>query len=111
MSKNMNACAMALIHNAQLCAMAHTICIPIRQTVSLNNYNLIPDLLFCFNYQTERLQNVNTTILMGATTSRSLFFKNRFDGIKLFTDDGSEGMKGYPTDILEELHKKPVTSG
>ncbi len=54
----------------------------------------------------ERLQNVNTTILMGATTSRSLFFKNRFDGIKLFTDDGSEGMKGYPTDILEELHKK-----
>ena len=29
----------------------------------------------------ERLQDINTTILMGATTSRSLFFKNRFKGI------------------------------
>ncbi len=54
----------------------------------------------------ERLQCINTTILMGATTSRSLFFQDRFKDITLFTDDGSEGIMGYPTDILEELHKK-----
>ncbi len=54
----------------------------------------------------ERLHDNNTTILMGATTSEALFFKNRFKGIKLFTDDGSEGILGYPTDILEDLHSK-----
>ncbi len=54
----------------------------------------------------ERLQDINTTILMGATTSESLFFTNRYKGMTLFTDDGSKGIKGYPTDVLEELHKK-----
>lgn len=54
----------------------------------------------------ERLQNNNPTILMGAATSTSLFFKNRYKNITLFTDDGSEGIKGYPTDILADLHNK-----
>ena len=54
----------------------------------------------------ERLQNNNPTILMGAATSTSLFFKNRYKDITLFTDDGSEGIKGYPTDILKDLHNK-----
>lgn len=54
----------------------------------------------------ERLQDNNPTILMGAATSTSLFFKNRYKDITLFTDDGSEGIKGYPTDILEDLHSK-----
>ncbi len=54
----------------------------------------------------ERLQENNPTILMGAATSTSLFFKNRYKDITLFTDDGSEGIKGYPTDILENLHGK-----
>ncbi|GAX59480.1 2-polyprenylphenol hydroxylase and related flavodoxin oxidoreductases [Candidatus Scalindua japonica] len=54
----------------------------------------------------EKLQANNPTILMGAATSTSLFFKNRYKDIILFTDDGSEGIKGYPTDILEELHNK-----
>ena len=54
----------------------------------------------------ERLQENNPTILMGASTSTSLFFKNRYKDITLFTDDGSEGIKGYPTDVLEELHNK-----
>ena len=54
----------------------------------------------------ERLQDNNPTILMGAATSNSLFFKNRYNEITIFTDDGSEGTKGYPTDILEELHNK-----
>ncbi len=54
----------------------------------------------------ERLKNINPTILMGATTSSSLFFTNRYKAITLFTDDGSEGIKGYPTDILEDLHNK-----
>ena len=54
----------------------------------------------------EKLQNNNPTILMGAATSRSLFFKNRYKNLTLFTDDGSEGIKGYPTDVLEDLHNK-----
>ncbi len=54
----------------------------------------------------ERLQDNNPTILMGASTSTSLFFKNRYKDITLFTDDGSEGVKGYPTDILEDLNDK-----
>ncbi len=54
----------------------------------------------------ERLQDNNPTILMGASTRASLFFKNRYKNITLFTDDGSEGIKGYPTDILEKLHNK-----
>ena len=54
----------------------------------------------------ERLSDNNPTILMGASTGASLFFKNRYKDITLFTDDGSEGVKGYPTDNLEELHNK-----
>ncbi|MHC4321875.1 MAG: dihydroorotate dehydrogenase electron transfer subunit [Planctomycetota bacterium] len=54
----------------------------------------------------EKLQDNNPTILMGAATSTSLFFKNRYKNITLFTDDGSEGIKGYPTDILGDLHNK-----
>ena len=54
----------------------------------------------------ERLSDNNPTTLMGASTGASLFFKNRYKDITLFTDDGSEGVKGYPTDNLEELHNK-----
>jgi dihydroorotate dehydrogenase electron transfer subunit len=46
------------------------------------------------------------TILNGATTKTTLLFKNRYKDITIFTDDGSEGIKGYPTDVLEDLHKK-----
>jgi len=46
------------------------------------------------------------TILNGATTKTALLFKNRYKDITIFTDDGSEGRKGYPTDILKDLHKK-----
>ena len=80
--------------------------------IQVNYLNFIKKLislvnsLVCIVLNYNKLQDINTTILMGATTSRSLFFKNRFKGIKLFTDDGSEGIKGYPTDILEELHNK-----
>lgn len=54
----------------------------------------------------EKLQGYNTTILIGATTKTKLLFKNRHKDITIFTDDGSEGRKGYPTDILENLHGK-----
>ncbi len=54
----------------------------------------------------ESLQENNPTILMGASTGTSLFFKNRYKDIPLFTDAGREGIKGYPTDILENLHGK-----
>ncbi len=46
------------------------------------------------------------TILNGATTKATLLFKNRYKDITIFTDDGSEGIKGYPTDVLEDLHKE-----
>jgi len=45
-------------------------------------------------------------ILNGATTKSTLLFENRFKDTILFTDDGSVGEKGYPTDILDDLHKK-----
>ncbi len=54
----------------------------------------------------ERLQDNNITILNGATTKATLLFKNRYKNITIFTDDGSEGIKGYPTDALEDLHKE-----
>ena len=54
----------------------------------------------------ERLQDDNTTILTGAITKATLLFKNRYKNITIFTDDGSEGIKGYPTDSLEDLHKE-----
>jgi len=54
----------------------------------------------------EKLQDYNTTILIGATTKTKLLFKNRYKDMTIFTDDGSEGRKGYPTDILKNLHNK-----
>ena len=54
----------------------------------------------------ENLPDNNTTILSGATTKGTLLFKNRYKNITIFTDDGSEGRKGYPTDYLEDLHRK-----
>jgi dihydroorotate dehydrogenase electron transfer subunit len=59
----------------------------------------------------EKLQNNSTqqdniTIINGAITSSKLLFRNRFKDIILFTDDGTTGKKGYPTDILKDLHKK-----
>ncbi len=45
-------------------------------------------------------------ILNGATTKSTLLFENRFKDTIIFTDDGSVGEKGYPTDILDDLHKK-----
>ena len=54
----------------------------------------------------ENLPDNNTTILSGATTKGTLLFKNRYKNITIFTDDGSEGIKGYPTDYLEDLHRK-----
>ena len=45
-------------------------------------------------------------ILNGATTKSKLLFPNRFKDMILFTEDGSAGKKGYPTDVLEDMHKK-----
>jgi dihydroorotate dehydrogenase electron transfer subunit len=44
-------------------------------------------------------------ILNGATTKSKLLFPNRFKDMITFTEDGSTGKKGYPTDALEDLHK------
>jgi dihydroorotate dehydrogenase electron transfer subunit len=54
----------------------------------------------------EILQNSNVVILNGATTKSKLLFPNRFKDMITFTEDGSTGKKGYPTDALEDLHKK-----
>jgi dihydroorotate dehydrogenase electron transfer subunit len=56
--------------------------------------------------QNSSMQNSNTTILNGATTKSKLLFLNRFKDMITFTEDGSAGKKGYPTDILEDIHKK-----
>ncbi len=45
-------------------------------------------------------------ILNGATTKSKLLFPNRFKDMITFTEDGSAGKKGYPTDSLEDMHKK-----
>jgi dihydroorotate dehydrogenase electron transfer subunit len=45
-------------------------------------------------------------ILNGATTKSKLLFPNRFKDMITFTEDGSAGKKGYPTDALEDMHKK-----
>jgi NAD(P)H-flavin reductase len=45
-------------------------------------------------------------IINGASSKSKLLFPNRFKDMILFTEDGSAGKKGYPTDALEDLHKK-----
>ncbi len=45
-------------------------------------------------------------IIQGAKTSSSLLYRNRFPNMELCTDDGSAGIKGYPTDLLPDLLKK-----
>jgi dihydroorotate dehydrogenase electron transfer subunit len=54
----------------------------------------------------DKLQNSNVIILNGATTKSKLLFPNRFKDMITFTEDDSAGKKGYPTDALEDLHKK-----
>jgi dihydroorotate dehydrogenase electron transfer subunit len=56
--------------------------------------------------QNSSTQSSNITILNGATTKSKLLFPNRFKDMITFTEDGSAGKKGYPTDALEDLHKK-----
>lgn len=56
--------------------------------------------------QNSSTQESNITILNGATTKSKLLFPNRFKDMITFTEDGSAGKKGYPTDALEDLHKK-----
>ncbi len=56
--------------------------------------------------QNSLTQNSNITILNGATTKSKLLFPNRFKDMITFTEDGSAGKKGYPTDVLEDIHKK-----
>ncbi|MFW6189918.1 MAG: dihydroorotate dehydrogenase electron transfer subunit [Planctomycetota bacterium] len=42
------------------------------------------------------------TIVQGARTADGLLFRDRFPTQVLFTDDGSAGRRGYPTDWLRE---------
>jgi len=54
----------------------------------------------------EAIQQSNVMVLNGATTVSQLIFADRFENMIIMTDDGSIGKKGYPTDILKELHKE-----
>ena len=54
----------------------------------------------------EAIQQSNVLVLNGATTEAQMIFADRFENMIIMTDDGSIGNKGYPTDMLEELHKK-----
>ncbi|MFC1711225.1 dihydroorotate dehydrogenase electron transfer subunit [Patescibacteria group bacterium] len=52
----------------------------------------------------------NTQVVIGAKTKKELLFEKRFRklGFKSFitTDDGSQGLKGYTTDVLQKMLKK-----
>lgn len=52
------------------------------------------------------IQQNKITIINGALSKTKLLFSNMFKDVILFTDDGSIGEKGYPTNILDDLHKK-----
>jgi len=54
----------------------------------------------------EKLEN--PIVIIGAKTKNKLLFKKRFSkyDLKIATDDGSEGAKGFVTQILEEILKK-----
>ena len=42
-------------------------------------------------------------LLIGARTAAELMYAERFGDMRIFTDDGSAGTKGFPTDALPEL--------
>lgn len=45
-------------------------------------------------------------IVQGAKTSASVLYRDRFPEMVVCTDDGTEGLKGYPTDHLKDLAGK-----
>jgi dihydroorotate dehydrogenase electron transfer subunit len=53
---------------------------------------------------------INNTVLLGAKNKNELFFINRISkcGVELYTstDDGSEGYKGFVTDLAKEIIQK-----
>jgi len=56
----------------------------------------------------EIYKNKNFTFVVGSKTKNELFFIDRINGCKnteifISTDDGSEGYKGYVTDLAEEI--------
>jgi dihydroorotate dehydrogenase electron transfer subunit len=52
-------------------------------------------------------EGITTTVILGAKTKKELFFEDRFKKcsvkVLISTDDGSEGFKGFATDILKEI--------
>lgn len=59
---------------------------------------------------TEESKKVKITAIIGANTKDDLFFVERLkkhcSRVMIMTDDGSSGMKGFPTDMLKDLLKK-----
>ncbi|MGR3220964.1 MAG: dihydroorotate dehydrogenase electron transfer subunit [Candidatus Anammoxibacter sp.] len=45
-------------------------------------------------------------IVQGAKTDSALLYQDRFPGMIICTDDGTKGLKGYPTDHILELLRK-----
>ena len=54
-----------------------------------------------------RKNNISTNVIIGAKTKDELFFKDRIkksgSNLIITTDDGSEGVKGFATDILKDI--------
>ena len=48
-------------------------------------------------------QHPETPLLYGARTADEAIFPGRFPNMRLFTDDGSGGEKGFPTEALPEI--------
>ena len=53
------------------------------------------------------LSGINVTTMLGALTKKEVLFASRFDvagEVLVATDDGSEGVKGYVTGLLEDVN-------
>jgi len=82
------------------------------KTEGLNNFLIIgggigtaPVLYLANNLKKD---NYGLNLLIGERTKENIIYNSSIDlfknkGIEIFTDDGSMGIKGYPTDILDEL--------
>lgn len=44
-----------------------------------------------------------TRMIYGARTAKEVLWRQRFPGMTICTDDGSEGVHGFPTDVLREV--------
>lgn len=76
-------------------------------------YGVVP--LYFFALKIPKAKRKSITVVVGAKTKNELCFISKFRklGCKVLiaTDDGSDGFKGFTTDLLEQLLKKERVDG